>query len=571
MRALFLILCLNTIPLVSFGAVSGDWTYSVSYGEAIVSSYSGTGGVVTVPSQLGGYPVRKVGNGYPSIFASNSNSVTSIIIPNNVTSIGDYAFYGCLSINSVTIPNSVTNIGTYAFASSSIGIGLNGPMQLSSIVIPDSVTKIGQKAFYGCNKLTNAIIGNGVTSIEAGAFSGCSSLVSITIPDSVKSIGYDDLTGGPPDDGVFSYCTNLTSINIGNNVTTIGKNSFLGCTSLTSATIPPSVTVIGNSAFSGCSNLISINIPNSVTIIGVGAFHNCTSLTSINIGNGVTGIPSYMFNGCSSLSSVTIPSAVTSIGAEAFSTCTGLERIVFLGNAPSYDVTSFRNSSPTVYYVAGTTGWGTYYAGLNTAVMGSYLLTVVCNAAEGTSSINPIKQAYLSGDSVTIVATPKAGYLFGNWSGASTATTSSITLTMNTDKIVTANFTQDGRDSDGDALTNYQESVTFGTNPSQKDSNGDGIEDGQAVALGYNPNFDFSSLISHLQNHPPTGLYTASQMQAMAFGDLVLTKNANGSFTLNYDIEQSTDLQTWTPYQALSLPLTGMPTEKAFVRIKTKK
>jgi hypothetical protein len=59
-------------------------------------------------------------------------------------------------------------------------------------------------------------------------------------------------------------------------------------------------------------------------------------------------------------------------------------------------------------------------------------------------------------------------------------------------------------------------------------------------------------------------------MQAMAIGDLVLTKNTNGSFTLNYDIEQSTDLQTWTPYQALSLPLTGLPTDKAFVRIKAK-
>lgn len=65
-------------------------------------------------------------------------------------------------------------------------------------------------------------------------------------------------------------------------------------------------------------------------------------------------------------------------------------------------------------------------------------------------------------------------------------------------------------------------------------------------------------------------LYTTSQIQNMAVGDLVLTKNVQGNFTLNYDIEQSTDLQTWTPYQALSLPLTGLPTDKAFVRIKAK-
>jgi len=65
-------------------------------------------------------------------------------------------------------------------------------------------------------------------------------------------------------------------------------------------------------------------------------------------------------------------------------------------------------------------------------------------------------------------------------------------------------------------------------------------------------------------------LFTTSQIQNMAVGDLVLTRQVSGGFVLNYDIEQSTDLQTWTPYQALSLPLTGLPTDKAFVRIKAK-
>jgi hypothetical protein len=65
-------------------------------------------------------------------------------------------------------------------------------------------------------------------------------------------------------------------------------------------------------------------------------------------------------------------------------------------------------------------------------------------------------------------------------------------------------------------------------------------------------------------------LYTANQIQNMALGDLVLNRQSGGGFVLNYDIEQSTDMQTWTPYQALSLPLTGLPADKAFVRIKAK-
>jgi hypothetical protein len=137
---------------------------------------------------------------------------------------------------------------------------------------------------------------------------------------------------------------------------------------------------------------------------------------------------------------------------------------------------------------------------------------------------------------------------------------------MNQDKALTANFNQDNSDSDGDGLTNFQESITYGSDPNLKDSNADGVEDGQAVSMGYSPTLNFSGLLAH----PPTGLYTANQMQAMAIGDLVLTKNANGSFTLNYDIEKSDNLQTWTTYQALSLPLTGLPADKAFVRIKAK-
>jgi len=168
-------------------------------------------------------------------------------------------------------------------------------------------------------------------------------------------------------------------------------------------------------------------------------------------------------------------------------------------------------------------------------------LTASCDTSKGTILVNPNKLSYEAGESVVVTATPLAGYLFSNWSGASTATTSSITLTMDATKSVTASFNQDGRDNDGDGLTNYQESITYGTNPSVAET-----------------------------ASPVAGLYLASQMQAMAIGDLVLTKNANGSFDLNYDIEKSTDLQSWLPYQSFNLTLTNLPPDKAFIRIKAK-
>ena len=199
------------------------------------------------------------------------------------------------------------------------------------------------------------------------------------------------------------------------------------------------------------------------------------------------------------------------------------------------------------------------------AVEASYwlLTTSINNPLMGTVSLG----GYKEDKSVqTIQASPNPGYIFLAWSGDILGTSNPISVVMNINKVVTANFSQDLADNDADGLTNYQEIITHGTNPNQKDTNSDGVEDGQAVSMGYNPTLNFSALIAH----PPTGLYTASQMQAMAFGDLVLTKNANGSFTLNYDIEQSTDLQNWSIYAPQSLPLTNLPPDKAFVRIKAK-
>jgi ribosomal protein L32 len=224
--------------------------------------------------------------------------------------IKSYAFYGCSGLTSVTIPNNVTSIGGGTFSNCS---------SLTSFTIPNSVTSIGGYAFEGCSSLTSITIPDSVTSIGGYAFEGCSSLINVTIPDSVKSIDY----------GTFSNCSSLTSITIPNSVTSIDDGTFSNCSSLSSITIPNSVTYIGYYTFEGCSSLTSITIPDSVTAIDMFAFSNCSSLTSITIPDSVTDIDLYAFSGCSSLTSVTIGNGVTSIGNSAFDGCDSLTSVLF--------------------------------------------------------------------------------------------------------------------------------------------------------------------------------------------------------------------------------------------------
>ena len=161
----------------SFADTSGDWTYTVSNNEATITGYTGAGGAVTIPSVLGGYAVKKVGSGgWPpvSVFGNLNSSVTSITIPNSVTSIGDYAFTNCTGLTgTLTIPNSVTSIGNSAFA------GCTG---LTTLTIPSSVTSIGGSAFLGCTGLTTLTIPSSVTSIGENAFGGCTGLTTLTMP-----------------------------------------------------------------------------------------------------------------------------------------------------------------------------------------------------------------------------------------------------------------------------------------------------------------------------------------------------------------------------------------------------
>ncbi len=385
------------VPVVPVSPV--PYTYTTNNGTITITGYTGPGGAVTIPDTITGLPVTSIGD---YAFSQRTN-LTSVTIPTSVITIGASAFKACTGLTNVTIPTSVTSIGMGAFSGctsltrvsipnsvTSIDFGtFKDCTSLTNVTIPNSVTSIGIYAFSSCSSLINVTIGNSVTNIDGFAFRNCTSLASVTIPNSVTTIG----------DSTFLYCTGLTSVTIPNSVTSIGTWAFLQCISLTSVTIPNGVTTIGWRAFSHCTSLTSVTIPNSVTSIQEGVFSFCTSLTNITIDNGVTNIGDGMFKSCISLTSVTIPASVTSIGDEAFFYCSNLTGVYFQGNAPTLvGGTVFDGATnATVYYWAGTTGWGPTFGGRPTMLW--YPQVVI--------STHPQSQTVLKGANVTftVIAT----------------------------------------------------------------------------------------------------------------------------------------------------------------------
>ena len=350
----------GTLTISGTGAMN-NWTYEDNE-EA--PWYGVRDSITTVIIDNG---VTSIGN---FAFWDLSN-LTNISIPNSVTTIGEYAFLDCELLDNVIVPDSVDSIGAHAFrfclglksivlpdsittlesglffycrsmtsiiipeSVTSIGDSVFDNTKLSSISIPKNVTSIGSGAFSDCSSLTNVSIPESVDSVGKSAFYGCTSLTSITIPNGITSI----------EDRTFYNCTSLSSILIPESVTNIGAYAFYNCSSLTSITIPKNVSSVGGSAFYGCSSLTSINIPDSITSIAFGAFSNCSSLTSITIPDSVTSIGSEAFHNCSSLTSITIPDSVTSLGDYAFSYCSSLQNISIPGSIDTISDFAFNGCS----------------------------------------------------------------------------------------------------------------------------------------------------------------------------------------------------------------------------------
>lgn len=303
-------------PQTTFALTSGDYTYTLDGDNAIITNYSGVGGDVIIPDTIDGHKVMSIAK-----FALSYSSITSISIPDGVTSIYYNDFHYCTKLTAINVSDKNT-------AYSSVDGVLYDKSQTTlirypiakigaSFTIASTITSISDSAFEGCVNLSSITIGSNVTSIGDSAFVG-TKLTSVIIPDSIDSIG----------NNMFSGCTSLVSISIPNSVTSIGSYAFSRCTSLLSITIPDSVVKIDNYAFDGCSALKSIKISENAISIGERAFNDCISLTSVTIPDSVYDVDNYAFDGCKSLTSVYFGKNVMNVGDYAFNYCTKLTSII---------------------------------------------------------------------------------------------------------------------------------------------------------------------------------------------------------------------------------------------------
>ncbi len=275
----------ENVTNIGNGAFSGcTGLTSVTIGNGVTSIGNGAFYGCTGLTEINYNAVNAALTSSSNVFynVGTAGSGVDVIFGNSVEKIPACLFYVSDSnkpnIISVTIGNNVTSIGNSAFYNCS---------SLTSITIPESVTSIDNSAFYGCTGLTSVTIGNSVTSIGGSAFSGCRGLNAVNISNIAAwcNITFNGQNSNPLNYAKHLYMNNseITDLIIPDSVTAIGSYVFYNCTGLTSITIPDSVTSIGGYAFSGCTGLTSVTIPDSVVEIGMGAFEGCNGLTEITI------------------------------------------------------------------------------------------------------------------------------------------------------------------------------------------------------------------------------------------------------------------------------------------------
>lgn len=294
--------------------------------DGTIKSYSGISVNIEIPIEIYGHEIHEIGdfafspnNGKIKQETSiNRNKIETVVIPDGVTKIGSYAFWGCSSLKEVHIPKSIEIIENNAF---------EGCTALESIQLPSKV-QIGGEAFKGCTSLREFYLPevweksyshhiNWFT--PAGCFSNCTSLTNVHIPEGVEKIAH----------GTFFGCSSLKQLIIPESVQVIEGSAF-SKSCLTEIFIPEKITEISYFMFSFCTHLYVVHLPNKLKKIAEGAFEYCSLLKSVDLPEGLEIIDSNAFRK-TALAEITIPASVQVLWPSAFAECDNLTRIIVLG------------------------------------------------------------------------------------------------------------------------------------------------------------------------------------------------------------------------------------------------
>ena len=394
---------------------------------------------------------------YHGAFEKNSN-LTTITIPQFVTTLGSDAFAECAALSQVTLSEGLTTIGARAFYNCSALKTIQLPKSINSLVsafshcgleeieIPENVL-ILDGTFYECNKLTKVILPSSLTTIDENSFYNCTSLTSITLPQTVRFIG----------SSAFYGCKSLSQINLPQEITTIEGGAFERCSALREVTIPNKITKIASSTFANCGSLVSIFLPRNISTIESYAFEYCTSLTELVLPDSLKSIGDYScFRGCSALRSLTIPSSVTTLGSGLFEGCVSLSSVTMLPPTPPTTDYTFRYAPSTlkINLLCGTKE--AYMANANWAALTYPINEISSNILTVKSNDNRMGEAYIptpntcDNNTAIIEALPREGYQFAAWHDGNTDNPRTILVTQDT--TFTANF---------EPLTTYQLTVNY--------------------------------------------------------------------------------------------------------------
>lgn len=396
-------------------ATSENITYTTSayYGYSTVTGYSGLcSGTLEIPSELDGYPVRKIAN---NAF-KDMNYLTGVIIPEGVTSIGSYAFSGT-GLKSIVLPDSLSSISSYAFYQSPL-----------------------KKVHFGC----------GISTIGDSAFKDCTALSKVHICD-IKSWcevyfgGSNSSYANPLYYAKNLYLNNelITDLVIPEGVTAIKNDVFRNCKGITSISFPSTLTSIGGNTFEGCSSITKTNISDiaswcnvdfmfassNPTYLSKNIFLNDEAIVDLEIPAEVTEIKPYAFYNCDTIETVTVLGSLEKIGEEAFYGCDNLATLD-LGETAG-DIASTAFTGTKVYSESDWDNGVLYFNNVlveaKTSLQGDYVVK------DGTTAIS--RSAFMNCTSLTSISMPDTVKIIGDEAFYGCTSLKTVDLSENLEKL----------------------------------------------------------------------------------------------------------------------------------------